>query len=880
MHRASQALTKRTAAPAAVGAAGAAYPAVPAIAAVPASARPNRQVFGFAQAGGLSSSSSGWKTWDFSLLTTVAYFGIHVNSGDGHLVQGDSGWTTWQGSDVTNMIAAAHNAGAQVVLTIVSQESSSNECVALQHASTTIGEAVTQMNARGVDGINVDYESGNAACGGTDNRTLLRQMVQSLRAQMPSGKQLTVDTYGGSAGDSTGQNFFDVRGMAGSVNAFFVMAYDLDGTTSGGGNWQSPPLSCTHYCFSPSSPYGAYAYNDQRIAQEYVNVVGAAKTILGLPYYGYAACVDSPTENAYASSNPQWTVPRIVDVQDLQSSVSNYTQHTDSHDGVDHWETYQSPSYGNCWRELYIDDAYTIGRKYDLVNQYGLAGTGMWSLDYGGGVVGLWNDIASHFTLAPTAPASVSACAGANSVYVSWPAATSAAGGVTQYTVTATPNTGPAPAPMTVSGGVTGVQFGGLTPGTTYTFTVQAQNGNGSGPVSPISNAVSPASSATYSYFTWYDRASPGMNADNIHMVAPAGASGCVYVSGVAAQSFAVDASGTYVNFPGRIGGPVVIAVTSGGPVLAAQRVQYNQSFNEIRANADAATALYLPWYDHASPGMWNDNIHVTNPGGGVASVKITGPGPEIDLQIQPGSEGIGSWPQGTIGGPVKISSDQPVLASQRVQYYDTFNETPAKTVAQDAGSSIVFNWYDRASPGMWNDNVHLVNPNGSPVTATLSVAGQQKQVTVPAGGTAYAGFPNTIGGPLTVTVSGPNPLPVIASQRVQYYNSFNEVAGVPVSSPAVTTSQWLLWYDAASTGMVADNVHIVNPNPLNTAHVTVTGPIGTKTVDVAPGGEQYLNFPHAIGGPLHVTSTGAAVIAAQRVQYYQTFNEAGALAG
>jgi hypothetical protein len=37
-----------------------------------------------------------------------------------------------------------------------------------------------------------------------------------------------------------------------------------------------------------------------------------------------------------------------------------------------------------------------------------------------------------------------------------------------------------------------------------------------------------------------------------------------------------------YVNFPGMIGGPAKVTVTSGPAVLASQRVQYFSSFNEI----------------------------------------------------------------------------------------------------------------------------------------------------------------------------------------------------------------------------------------------------------------------------------------------------------
>src|ERR1700694_6059347 len=57
-----------------------------------ASSRPQREVLGFVNAGNLDNSSVGYRTWNFSLLSTVVYFALHVNSGDGALVQNDSGW--------------------------------------------------------------------------------------------------------------------------------------------------------------------------------------------------------------------------------------------------------------------------------------------------------------------------------------------------------------------------------------------------------------------------------------------------------------------------------------------------------------------------------------------------------------------------------------------------------------------------------------------------------------------------------------------------------------------------------------------------------------------------------------------------------------------
>src|SRR5437763_12905391 len=126
----------------------------------------------------------------------------------------------------------------------------------------------------------------------------------------------------------------------------------------------------------------------------------------------------------------------------------------------------------------------------------------------------------------------------------------------------------------------------------------------------------------------------------------------------------------------------------TGAGVLASQRVQFKQSFNEVwSANAaQASTKSYFNWFDKASAGMLNDNIHVLNPGGTAANVTISLPGASSQmLTVAPGAESYATFPQGTIGGPVTISSDQPVLASQRVQFQQTFNEVWAQSATQAA---------------------------------------------------------------------------------------------------------------------------------------------------------------------------------------------------
>jgi hypothetical protein len=294
--------------------------------------------------------------------------------------------------------------------------------------------------------------------------------------------------------------------------------------------------------------------------------------------------------------------------------------------------------------------------------------------------------------------------------------------------------------------------------------------------------ALTASAASLKSYFNWYDKASPGMFQDNIHVINPGGSAALVSLSlpgvaGVSPVSFTVAAGQeAYGGFPaGTIGGPLL--VTASAPVIASQRVTYQSSFNEVAASSGpGSTRAWFNWYDKASGGMFQDNIHVVNPGPAAALVVLslpTQPGTlPVGLAVGAGQEAYAGFPGGTQGGPVLVTSSVPVIASQRVTYLNSFNEVPA---AVGAGlTQAWFNWYDKASPGMLQDNVHVVNPGGAPAGVTVTVQGYSPiSFVVAPGAEVYQGFPaGTIGGPVRVSSN----VPVIASQRVTYLSSFNEV--------------------------------------------------------------------------------------------------------
>jgi spore germination protein YaaH len=831
-----------------------------------------REVFGFVNAGNLGNASVGYPSWNLSLLSTVAFFALQVNSGDGNLVTNTTGWYVYHSSTMSSFVAAAHASGTRVIVSL-NLHGTSQVCTGLMasNAQNTINQIVPQVYSAGIDGVNVNYEAENVLCAnGQTSRSMMTAFMKNLRAALPTG-YIAIDTYSGSAEDNL--EFFDITGLAPYVDSFFVMAYDMDIA-----NYSEAPLSCTSYCFNPVSPLSTYRFNVMKSMQQYTALVPRSKVVLGQPYYGRDGCVWSPAGPAhqYLIAGRPLNTPTYFYASTVNGTPGyhDYVTHRDPSDGVSEWDTFGE--YGVCTHEQYWDDVVSLSAKYDLVNAYDLRGVGLFTLDYAGGASEVWSILATHFSQIPGAPGYVNACAGNASATVSWTAAPTSGGPITSYVVKADPGG----ATVTVPSTARMATVTGLTPGTAYTLTVNAINASGQG-VGGTASSVTPIATAPIatSYFMWFDRATQGMVGDNIHLLNPGAtaAAGCVALQDRAVVPINLaPGQETYLSFPnGTIGGPVTVTVNTGPAVLASQRVQYFSSFNEVPAmNASqSATTSYLSWFDRATPGMFADNIHVLNPSTTVANVTVSlGGATPIVFTLQAGQETYVTFPHGTIGGPVTVNADHPVLASQRVQYYQSFNEVVARSAAQAITTSY-FNWFDKATAGMVGDNIHILNTGANTASVTVSLSGVAPIVfPLQAGQATYVTFlPGHIGGPVTVTSSQP----VLASQRVQYYQSFNETPSE--SAAQARTTSYVMWFDRVTPGMYGDNIHILNTSA-STANLTISLAGASPIVFTLPAGaETYVTYlPGHYGGPVTITSD-QPVLAAQRVQYYQSFNEVAA---
>jgi spore germination protein YaaH len=346
----------------------------------------DREVFGFAPYWAIANSSQ----WNFSLLTTVAYFGLDINS-DGSINTSTNGWTGWNSQNLVNTINAAHGAGDRAVVVIKAFDVATiNTIVNTPGArQAAITNTINAIAAKSLDGVNVDFE-GSTSPSYPDLQTGFTGFIHDLSAQVHQRwpqAMVSVDTYSGSASWDGG--FFKIGDLAPNVDAFFIMAYDMAfGNMSGHAG--------------ANAPLNGGTYNDTTSVSQYLTKAPASKILLGVPYYGYKWDTADNSPNSVSTGGAQADTYSGV-LSDLSCGAQQLTQSWDSI-AASPWVSWYSPATndpcgGNhgSWRELYYDNAASLGDKYDLVINNNLLGTGMWALGYDGTSQDLWNALRVKF---------------------------------------------------------------------------------------------------------------------------------------------------------------------------------------------------------------------------------------------------------------------------------------------------------------------------------------------------------------------------------------------------------------------------------------------------------------------------------------------------
>jgi spore germination protein YaaH len=308
-----------------------------------------------------------YNNYQWNLLSDLSYFSYEIDANTGNPVTTNN-WAT------AGVVTTALNNGVRVNLCATLF---SNHATFLNNATsrqTCITNLINLVQSRGAHGVNIDIE-GLPASQTANFTAFMNALGTQLHSAIP-GSQLSIALP---AVDWS--NAYDVANMT-QVDLFVIMGYDYywSGSTQAG---PTDPL----YSFTAS-----YDQNLSRSINSYLNRgVPANKLVLGLPFYGREWEVTANTIPANTTGNYQ-SARTYKYVRDNPSTYNNpgFVQRSQS--------TYYAYQNNGNWRQCHINNAYTLGKRFDLAKQRNLAGIGIWALGQDDGYPDFWNKIEEKFT--------------------------------------------------------------------------------------------------------------------------------------------------------------------------------------------------------------------------------------------------------------------------------------------------------------------------------------------------------------------------------------------------------------------------------------------------------------------------------------------------
>jgi spore germination protein YaaH len=335
----------------------------------------NKRVFGWHP----SWSGNTQANYQWNLLSDLCYFDYTIDPSTGTNTNGGYAWST--STAVTN--AKANGTKIHICATMFSGFSTFWASSSAQQ--TFINAMISQLNARGGNGVNLDFE-GMAA----SDKASFTAFTQNLSNQLKAANanyEVSIALY-----SVDWSAVFDISNLKNYVDLFIIMGYDYyyGGSTTAG---PESPL----YNFQTSYNYTCTKSITYNLKQGVPN----AKLLLGLPYYGRewsttSSAIPSATTGNYTGTRTFATVkgtPATYSAANYQWEPSSFNSLYDYYNGTE-------------WRQCWIDEGRSMRYKFDVVNQRGIGGIGIWALGYDDGYTDFWDAIRDKFSSCAVVPCS------------------------------------------------------------------------------------------------------------------------------------------------------------------------------------------------------------------------------------------------------------------------------------------------------------------------------------------------------------------------------------------------------------------------------------------------------------------------------------------
>lgn len=315
---------------------------------------------------------STYTNFKWNLLSDFCYFDYSISPSTGNNTNSSYAWLT------SNAVTTAKANGCKIHICATLFSGHSTFWASSTAKTTFINNIISDLNARGGNGVNIDFE-GMGSSDKTPFTNFIIQLKTALQAANPNYK-LSIALY---AVDWSG--VFDIPALVPYVDDFIIMGYDYywSGSSQAG---PGDPL----YNFQTS-----YNYTLSKTVTYYLNKgVPPSKLLLGLPYYGRewettSNTIPSNTTGNFSTSRTYAYVKN--------NSTGYYTTTNKKWDQNSFTPAFVFQVSG-AWRQCWIDDDYSMSRRFDFVNQRGIGGIGIWALGYDDGYDDFWQAIQDKFT--------------------------------------------------------------------------------------------------------------------------------------------------------------------------------------------------------------------------------------------------------------------------------------------------------------------------------------------------------------------------------------------------------------------------------------------------------------------------------------------------
>ena len=321
---------------------------------------------------------SAWKSYPFELLSTVSYFSYKLDPRTGSYLNPEQiqEWRT------TAMIDSAKVKKTKVLLTVSSFGYKNNNLFLGDQSKwgVLIDSLTNILNDRDAYGVDINFEGLPYLKRGSFNRfieELRKRLNQNIRNKTPI-ISLTLPAI-------NSREIYDVIDLQKFVDLFLIMGYDYN---------TGPQLQGA---VAPLLPYETEDISLNNTLKYYLDLgIDPSKTILALPYYG------SMWEGTLGEDGSTTSLfERKVTYREVRSLFNEdfVTQNNLSpvleRQSMTNYFNLTYPD--NTTKEVWFDDDYTLGKKYDYALAKDLKGIGIWALGYDNGYNELWDVIENKF---------------------------------------------------------------------------------------------------------------------------------------------------------------------------------------------------------------------------------------------------------------------------------------------------------------------------------------------------------------------------------------------------------------------------------------------------------------------------------------------------